>query len=320
MPKYLVTGGCGFIGSHLTHRLTATGNEVLVLDDLSTGKTENLPVGANLMIGDVADPQTVSTAMSGASGCFHLAAVASVQRGHEDWVGTHRTNLTGTIVVLDAARHHGRIPVVYASSAAIYGDNPDMPLREDARPRPLSAYGADKLGCEQHACVGTRIHGIPTTGFRFFNVFGPRQDPHSPYSGVISIFVDRLLKGLPVTVFGDGLQSRDFIYVSDVVDHLVAAMRSPSDMPRVLNACTGQSTTLLHLIEILAKLVGCQAQINFAEPRSGDIRFSFGSPEYATRELAVAAKTSLSDGLEETLAALKEEHRRPRATLGAHER
>ncbi len=305
MSQYLVTGGCGFIGSHLSARLIAGGHDVLVLDDLSTGKIENLPAGTALMVGDVADPKTVLAAMAKASGCFHLAAIASVQRGNEDWLGTHRTNLGGTIAVLDAARHYGRLPVVYASSAAVYGDNTDLPLRELANTWPLSAYGADKLGCELHARVGTLVHGVPTTGFRFFNVFGPRQDPLSPYSGVISIFINRLLSARPVTVFGDGLQSRDFIYVGDVVDHLMAAMQFPADTARVFNACCGRSTTLLRLIEVLAELIDVIPQVSFDDARPGDIRYSLGSPDYCVQELGVGAKTSLSQGLATTLTSLK---------------
>jgi UDP-glucose 4-epimerase len=245
MPRFVVTGGCGFIGSHLIERLVAEGHQVSVVDDLSTGKRENLPEGVKLFVGDVADRRLMAEAMAGAEGCFHLAAVASVQKGNEDWLGTHRSNLTGAITVFDVARECGKIPVVYASSAAVYGDNQALPLTETAATAPLSAYGADKLGCELHGRVATLIHGVPTTGFRFFNVFGPRQDPSSPYSGVISIFANRLLKDEPLTVFGDGKQSRDFVFVSDVVDHLMAAMASPSPTARVFNVCTGRATTLL---------------------------------------------------------------------------
>jgi UDP-glucose 4-epimerase len=301
MAKYLVTGGCGFIGSHLVERLISTGHDVLVLDDMSTGKSENLADGARFVLGDVADPRVVLAAMAGVSGCFHLAAVASVQRGNEDWLGTHRTNLTGTIAVLDAARQYGRIPVVYASSAAVYGDNADQPLRESSRPHPLSAYGADKLGCELHARIGTLVHGIPTIGFRFFNVYGPRQDPHSPYSGVISIFIDRLLRDVPLIVFGDGLQTRDFIYVGDVVDHLIAAMQSPTHAARVFNACTGRATTLLHLIDILGDLIQVTPKISYRSPQPSDIRHSLGAPELCVHELGVRARTVLQQGLATTL-------------------
>src|SRR5580658_5449763 len=211
---YLVTGGAGFIGSHLCDALVADGHAVRVLDDLSTGKRANLPAGAELIEGDIADPAAVRQAVAGVDACFHLAAIASVARGVDDWLGTHRANLTGTITLFDELRRQPRpVPVVYASSAAIYGDCADLPIKESATKHPLSAYGADKYGCELHARVASHVHGVPTVGLRFFNVYGPRQDPRSPYSGVISIFCERLAAGRSVTVDGDGLQSRDFVYV-----------------------------------------------------------------------------------------------------------
>ena len=301
MAGYLVTGGCGFIGSHLCERLMAAGHRLRVLDDLSTGKRENLPAGADLWVGSVADAALVRDAMAGLDGCFHLAAIASVQRSVEDWLGTHATNLTGAIAVFDAARLHGAIPVVYASSAAVYGDNPHIPLAETAATSPMSAYGADKLGCELHGRVASLVHGIPTVGFRFFNVFGPRQDPHSPYSGVISIFMERLRRGLPLKVFGDGLQSRDFVFVGDVVDHLLAAMAHPTKGARVFNVCTGRSSTLLQLIEVLGELLGVVPAVQHEAPRPGDIRVSLGDPQYCRTGLNVAAETSLRDGLAVTL-------------------
>ncbi len=187
----------------------------------------------------------------GPTAVSHLAAIASVERGNQDWLGCHRVNLTGSITVLDQARRAGKsparagrpVPVVYASSAAVYGDNPAIPLAEDAAPRPLSAYGADKLGSELHARVGAQVHGVPAIGLRFFNVYGPRQDPRSPYSGVISIFCDRLRAGREVTIFGDGSQTRDFVYVGDVVAALAAAMARLAAAPQassdVINVCTG---------------------------------------------------------------------------------
>ena len=171
MATYLVTGGAGFIGSHLVDALLARGDGVRVLDDLSTGKRQNLPAGVELLLGDVADLALTKQAMAGCAGCFHLAAVASVQRGNEDWLGTHRSNQTGSIAVFEAARgaDAGRpVPVVYASSAAVYGDNAELPLKEEAQTRPLSAYGADKLGSELHARVASLVHGVPTVGLRFF--------------------------------------------------------------------------------------------------------------------------------------------------------
>ena len=239
MSRFLVTGGAGFIGSHLCDALVRRGDTVRVLDDLSTGHRSNLPEGVELTVGDIADPDTALAATEGVDGCFHLAAIASVERGVNDWLGTHRANLTGTIAILDAIRRHGtRTPVVYASSAAVYGDCRTIPIPEAAERRPLSAYGADKYGCELHALTASHVHGIPTTGLRFFNVYGPRQDPRSPYSGVISIFCERILAGQPIRVYGDGAQTRDFIHVGDVVAALGAAMRAardarPADAPGV---------------------------------------------------------------------------------------
>ncbi len=201
MPAYLVTGGAGFIGSHLCDALVARGDRVRVLDDLSTGHRENLPDGVEFIQGDIAVPATAQAAMVGMDGCFHLAAIASVERGVTDWTGTHRVNLSGTITLFDAIRRSDtRIPVVYASSAAVYGDAQTVPIAEDSHKNPLSAYGADKLGCELHAKVASHVHGIPTCGFRFFNVYGPRQDPRSPYTGVISIFCERIGRGVPIVI------------------------------------------------------------------------------------------------------------------------
>lgn len=307
MANYLVTGGCGFIGSHLCDALIAEGHGVRVLDDLSTGKLENLDPSAILVVGDVADRDAVAAAMKGMDGCFHLAAVASVKRSIEDWTGTHRTNLTGAINVFDAARkaRHGKpVPVIYASSAAVYGDNASMPLRESESLRPLTPYGADKLGCELHARVASLIHGVPTTGFRFFNVYGPRQDPASPYSGVISIFAERIMSNQPVTVFGDGRQVRDFVYVGDVVRFLIAGMERDDDHAQVFNVCTGTTTTILQLAKTLASIVGTEFRFGNRPPRTGDIRTSLGDPEKALRILGVETTTPLGDGLRATVESL----------------
>jgi len=300
MALYLVTGGAGFIGSHLTDALLAAGNRVRVLDNLSTGKRENLKPEAELIVGDVADPAIAAQAMAGADGCFHLAAVASVELGNRDWLGTHRTNLTGAITVFDAARRAnpaGPIPVVYASSAAVYGDSTELPLKESTSLKPLSAYGADKLGCELHARVATLVHGVPTTGFRFFNVFGPRQDPASPYSGGISIFFNRISQGQGITMFGDGGQTRDFIYVADVVRALLAGMVRGASQAAVFNVCTGRTTSLLELAATIGEVFGREPQIRFDAPRVGDIRESLGNPDFARDVLGFAAGVTLGEGL-----------------------
>jgi UDP-glucose 4-epimerase len=303
MNTWLVTGGAGFIGSHLCDALIDRGDAVRVLDDLSTGSRANLPEQVTLIRGDVADPAAVAAAIQGVDGCFHLAAIASVEKGVTDWLGTHRTNLTGTITVFDViARQGRRIPVVYASSAAVFGDCKTVPITEDAARAPLSAYGADKYGCELHARVANHVHGVPTTGLRFFNVYGPRQDPHSPYSGVISIFCQRIAAGLPVTLFGDGQQTRDFIYVADVVAALLAAMAlKPADAP-VLNICTGIATSVEALAQLIAELSGRTADIRHQPPRAGDIRHSLGAPDRTNLALGLPSRVPLRDGLTRTLA------------------
>lgn len=307
MASYLVTGGAGFIGSHLCDALLAAGHAVRVLDDLSTGRRENLPPAATLLVGDAADPAAVGAAIAGVDGVFHLAAVASVERSNQEWRATHVANQTATVTVLDAAWAAGRVPVVYASSAATYGDNPALPLTEEAAQRPLTAYGADKLGSELHGRVAFVVHGVPTAGLRFFNVFGPRQDPRSPYSGVISIFAARVLARQPILIHGDGQQTRDFIYVGDVVRHLTAAMASITAQPRALlcNVCSGRSVSVEALARLLADLAGwADPAIGFAPARPGDIRHSLGDSARARAELGVQAESGLRDGLAATLQAL----------------
>ena len=304
MAHYLVTGGAGFIGSHLVDALLAAGHRVRVLDDLSTGQRANLDQEAELIVGSVAEPDTVRQAASGVDGCFHLAAVASVARANEDWLGTHRVNLGGTIAVLDAARRAGGMPVVYASSAAVYGNTAGV-ASENLCPAPLSAYGADKLGSELHARAGFAVHGVPSAGFRFFNVYGPRQDPYSPYSGVISLFAGALAAGRSLTVHGDGLQTRDFVYVRDIVAFLVAGMRhaASSREALVLNACTGRETSVRALAETLGGLLQLRPTLVDGPSRGGDVRRSVGCPQRAITVLGLTARTPLASGLEATLAA-----------------
>jgi UDP-glucose 4-epimerase len=309
VTAWLVTGGAGFIGSHLCEALLARGDTVRVLDDLSTGRRENLPPGVDLIVGDVADQAAVHDAVEGVSGCFHLAAIASVERGVTDWLGTHRANLTGTITLFDAIRCLPmRIPVVYASSAAVYGDAATIPIAEGTSCRPLSAYGAEKYGCELHARVATHVHGIPTVGLRFFNVYGPRQDPRSPYSGVISIFCERILRGAPIDIFGDGEQTRDFIFVADVVAAMLAAMRvQPAGAP-VFNVCSGIPISVLDLARAIAELVGTGLVTNHRPPRAGDIRHSTGSPALARATLSLPEPAALRSGLAKVLGWLGGSH------------
>jgi UDP-glucose 4-epimerase len=303
MASYLVTGGAGFIGSHLCDALVARGDTVRVLDDLSTGHLENLPAGVDFLQGDIADLAMAQAAMDGIDGCFHLAAIASVERGVTDWTGTHRVNLSGTIALFDAIRRSDKkIPMVYASSAAVYGDAQTIPIAEETDRNPLSAYGADKLGCELHAKVASHVHGIPSAGFRFFNVYGPRQDPRSPYTGVISIFCERIGRGAPIAIYGDGGQTRDFVHVSDVVAALLGGMAlRPADAP-VFNVCTGNATSVLDLAHLIASLVGNRLEYSFQPPRAGEIRHSLGDPARLRAAMHPNDPVKLRDGLREVLA------------------
>jgi len=308
MPRFLVTGGAGFIGSHLVHALLEEGHAVRVLDDLSSGHRENLPQQVELAEADVTDPAAVESAIDDVDGCFHLAAIASVARSHRDWLRSHQVNLTGTINVFDRARPSRRrreLPVVYASTAAIYGNCGSFPVDEESPAAPLSAYGADKHACELHARVAGAIHGVPTVGLRFFNLYGPRQDPLSPYSGVISIFADRLLRGEPVEIFGDGEQARDFIYISDAVQALRRAMRVATTGAFVFNVCTGKATSVSSLADTMAELCGTKLVVRHRPARCGEVRISIGDPQRAVEQLGFTAQTTLADGLEVTLDALR---------------
>ena len=309
---YAITGGAGFIGSHLADALLASGFAVRVLDDFSTGRIDNLDSRCEVVRGDVCDPLVVQRALLGVAGCFHLAAIASVARANEDWLGTHRVNLGGTVNVLDVARRLGGVPIVYASSAAVYGRVEGV-ADETSFTAPLTAYGADKRGCELHARAGSLVHGVPVLGFRFFNVYGPRQDPNSPYSGVISIFAKAIAAGRPIEVHGTGHQTRDFIYVGDIVAFLLAGMkalreRRDAEERRaglVLNACTGVETSVVELAQIIGELLVCQPDIRNAPARPGDIGRSVGSPALAASSLGLRAQTRLPDGLALTLAGLQ---------------
>ncbi|MDF1791051.1 MAG: NAD-dependent epimerase/dehydratase family protein [Thalassobaculaceae bacterium] len=299
--RILVTGGCGFIGSHVVDALLAAGDEPVVLDDLSTGKRTNIPDATDLIEASIEDGDAVRRAMTGCKGVIHLAAIASVQKCNETWADSHAVNVGGTVKVLEAARDTGRIPVVYASSAAIYGDNTNTPLSEREAAAPLTAYGADKYGSELHAGVAGRIHGVPSFGLRFFNVFGPRQDPSSPYSGVISIFASRFARGDGVAIHGDGGQVRDFVYVGDVVAHILAALKAADAAAPVANVCTGNPTSVLDLATSLKSMTGSSAEITFGPARAGDIRVSVGNPGFAGDRIGVRAEITLEEGLRRLL-------------------
>ncbi|MCZ0963986.1 NAD-dependent epimerase/dehydratase family protein [Paracoccus benzoatiresistens] len=300
MERTLVTGGAGFIGSHLVDRLLAQGEQVVVLDDLSTGFEHNLDPRAELIVADIADEAALASAMDGCDTVVHLAAMVSVQDCIRDWQGGIRANLAGTVSAMQAANAAGNLPVIYASSAAIYGDRGGRNCAETDLPAPISPYGADKLGAEHHARAMNAIHGLPSVGLRFFNVYGPRQNANSPYAGVISKFCKNRQKNRDHVIFGDGTQARDFIYVGDIVDGIIAARRyaTADSGASVFNLCTGRATDLKLLAEQIDAVAGRgQTPINYAAARSGDIHLSLGSVELAHRSLGFSAQTRLEQGL-----------------------
>jgi UDP-glucose 4-epimerase len=305
MARYLVTGGCGFIGSHLVDALLARGHAVRVLDDLSTGKLSNLPGGAEFIEGDILDAGLVDDCLADVDGCFHLAAISSVHGTPEMLERAHRVNLNGSTTLFDAvagqAAGGAAIPVVFASSAAVYGDAQEIPISEVAATGPISAYGADKAAIEKYAREVWERSGSPSIGLRLFNVYGPRQDPTSPYSGVISIFLDKLLAGAPVEIFGDGEQLRDFVYVGDAVAYLLAAMAAPPAGAKIFNGCTGRGTTINRLYDLLQELTGSGLPATYRPARDGDIHASVGDPNAAEQALSVRANTELREGLRLTL-------------------
>jgi UDP-glucose 4-epimerase len=308
MARYLITGGAGFIGSHLVDALITEGHFVRILDDLSSGVGENLHRRAELVIGDVTDQGAARSALQGVDGCFHLAAIAAVERGRREWLRCHRVNLSGAITVFEEARQSQAVsgqllPVVYASSAAVYGNPSEVPISEDAPTSPISAYGVDKLGCDQHAAVAARIYNMSIVGLRFFNIYGPRQDPHSPYSGVISVFCDRILRSRPLTVHSDGQQVRDFVYVDDAIRALHKAMQLARLGPtsRVFNVCGGVGTTILELGKTISEVNDIPFSPDYAPARTGDVRVSVGDPTRAREELKFVTEIPLNKGLARTL-------------------
>lgn len=304
----LVTGGCGFIGSHLVDRLVEAGHTVRVLDDISTGPRCNLPPGVEVHEGCVTDPTAVAAATEGVDAIFHLAAIASVVRSNDEWLWSHTVNQRGTVAVFNSARAR-QLPVVYASSAAVFGSRDRMPLSERMEPAPLTAYGADKYGCELQARVAARIHRVSNVGLRFFNVYGPRQRPDSPYIGFITTFANRVKRGLPLCLHGDGGQTRDFIYVSDVVNalmlamercHRAVAMNDPC--AEICNVCTGVPTSIMKVAELIMAAAGRRVPIEHGPPRTGDVRASTGDPTHAAKLLGFRAKFGLAEGLDSLLA------------------
>jgi len=303
--RILVTGGAGFIGSHLVEALLESGYSVRVLDDLSSGKLSNLPIDRchlTLVVGDVADAPTVERAMKDCNAVVHLAAVASVQASIDDPVATHQSNFVGTLNICEAMRKAGVRRVVYASSAAIYGNNGEgMAITEDTPKNPLTPYAADKLASEHFLDFYRRQHGIEPVILRFFNIYGPRQDPSSPYSGVISIFSERAQKKLPITVYGDGEQTRDFVYINDLVKVLVQAVAESEPMIEPVNVGFNRSTSVNELVATLSELLGRPVTLNHDAPRSGDIKHSRADNRRLLERFSLSSPTCFTEGLGQLL-------------------
>jgi nucleoside-diphosphate-sugar epimerase len=306
--RVLVTGGAGFIGSHLVEGLLARGARVRVLDDFSTGRRENLaPFGerVELIEGDCADPATARRACEGAEWVFHQAAIPSVPRSVADPVGTDRANVGGTVSMLQAARQAGVRRFVFAASSAAYGDVPTLPKAESLTPAPLSPYAVQKLAGEAYCRVFHDPRGLQTVALRYFNVFGPRQDPNSEYAAVVPRFVTAALAGQPVTIFGDGLQSRDFTPVEDAVRANLLAATSERAAGHVINVARGERISLLELVDRIGRVVGRRLEVRHAPPREGDVRHSLADVSRAREFLGYVPSVPF----DEALTRLVEHHR-----------
>jgi nucleoside-diphosphate-sugar epimerase len=303
MAFYLVTGGAGFIGSHLTEELVRRGHRARVVDSLITGKRRNLAhvAGVELLEGDLADADVAGRAVQGVDFVLHQAAIPSVPRSVQDPLTSHRANIDGTLNVLLAARDARVRRVVYAGSSSAYGDTPTLPKVESMPPAPLSPYALQKLVGEQYGQLFTQLYGLETVSIRYFNVFGPRQDPSSPYSGVISLFISALSEGRVPTIYGDGEQTRDFTYVANVVDGVLRACEAPGIGGEVINVATGSRITLNALFRAVRDLTGARLEPVYAPGRPGDVRDSQADITKARRLLAYEPIVGFEEGLKKTV-------------------
>ncbi len=303
MTIHLVTGGAGFIGSHLTHRLVEQGDRVRVLDNLTTGSAGSLAAvrdRVEFVEGDIQDSAVVARAVDGVECVFHLAALPSIQRSIRFPLESESVNALGTLRILEAARETGVRRVVYASSSSVYGTTPTLPKREDQTPNPISPYAVSKLTGERYCQIYHALHGLETVSLRYFNVFGPRQDPDSPYAAVIPLFIQSLFSGRRPRVFGDGEQTRDFTYVSNAVDANLRAASAAGAPGRVFNVACQQRTSLNELLRIIGDICGVSPQAEYGDSRAGDVRDSLADIGQAREVLGYAPATTLVQGLEET--------------------
>jgi UDP-glucose 4-epimerase len=303
----LVTGGAGFIGSHLVERLLADGARVRVLDNFSTGARANLGFAPRfrrhleVLRGDIRTLSVVLRAARGARVIFHQAAMRSVPRSVKDPLGANATNVNGTLNVLEAARRC-RVPrVVYASSSSVYGDRPDLPKREDQPPAPVSPYAVSKAAGEQYAAIWTRLYGVETVGLRYFNVFGPRQDPKSEYAAVIPRFILWGLSRRPLEIHGDGTQSRDFTYIDNVVEANILAAKAPAASGEVFNVGCGSRVSLLEIVAKLEAIVGRRLERRHTPSRAGDVSHTLADVSKAKRLLGYAPLVDFDEGFRRTV-------------------
>jgi nucleoside-diphosphate-sugar epimerase len=303
----LVTGGAGFIGSHLVEALLAEGHAVRVLDSLVAGTVTNLPRSGEVELfqEDIRDREALRRAMAGVSLVFHQAALPSVPQSIADPSTCHEVNVTGTLNVLEAAREAGVRRVVFASSCAVYGDSPELPKRETLAPMPLSPYAAAKLMGEQYCRLFHQLYGLETVALRYFNVFGPRQDPRSEYAAVIPRFLTRILAGEAPLIYGDGEQTRDFVSVHNVVAANLGAAYSPLAAGRVYNVACGRRTSLNHLVRTLAGLLGREVRAEYLPGRLGEVRDSLADISAARRDLGYEPRFRLEEGLAALIESLR---------------
>ena len=304
MALYLVTGGAGFIGSALVRELLRRGERVRVVDNFLTGHRHNLAEvlpQIEMCEVDICEPERLAAAFAGVDYVLHLAAIPSVPRSVEDPLTSHRVNVDGTLNVLLAARDAKVKRLVYAASSSAYGDSPTLPKHEAMAPHPISPYAVSKLAGALYAKVFTVVYGLETVCVRYFNIFGPRQDPTSPYSGVLSRFITALLQSQRPTIFGDGEQSRDFTYVDNAVDATLRACTAQQVAGKVLNVATGQRYTLNQVVATLHQIIGTQSEPIYAPPRAGDIRHSLADISLARELLGYSPTVSLEEGLQKTV-------------------
>jgi nucleoside-diphosphate-sugar epimerase len=303
MSLYLVTGGAGFIGSHLSEELVRRGERVRVVDSLITGKRANLAhiSGVDFLEGDLAEIDVAHRAAAGVDYVLYQAAIPSVPRSVSDPITSNRSNIDATLNVLVAARDAGVKRVVYAGSSSAYGDTSTLPKREEMPTNPLSPYALQKLVGEQYLALFTTLYGLDTVTTRYFNVFGPRQDPSSPYSGVISLFISALNEGRQPVIYGDGGQTRDFTYIANVVDGVLKACHAPGIAGQMMNVATGGRISLNELLKTLCELLGVQTKAIYREPRAGDVRDSQADISRAKKFIGYVPLVNLREGLEKTL-------------------